>query len=164
MYELVLIPRKGKDRPDDPLHVLPEVYKSTDDVSPDKEGESKQWFAIGFAFNYIIHTGRNYYLDMTKDYQKTKARPGKEFMLGISRIDAKKAFSKNTDFVRQVEEAVDKEVSQMGNASAIKYIDAAVQAYLDKIASLSNQGETSLVEQYRQELADLRKYQDSLKS
>lgn len=164
MYELVLIPRKGKDRPDDPLHVLPEVYKSTDDVSPDKEGESKQWFAIGFAFNYIIHTGRNYYLDMTKDYQKTKARPGKEFMLGISRTDAKKAFSKNTDFVRQVEEAVDKEVSQMGNASAIKYIDAAVQAYLDKIASLSNQGETSLVEQYRQELADLRKYQDSLKS
>lgn len=167
MYNNVLKPAPGRDRPDDPLHVLPEIYKSAEDVSPDRDVESRQWFAVGFAFNYIIHTGRNYYVDINKDRQKNpKFRPASEFLLGKSNAEAKKNFAQNSEFIRQVEEAVDREVSEMGNAAAITYLDAVVKAYLSKIASLSNQGDsaTGLVNQYRQELADIRKYQDSLKS
>jgi hypothetical protein len=167
MYNIVLKPAPGKDRPDDPLHVLPEIYKSTEDVSPDRDQESRQWFAIGFAFNYIIHTGRNYYVDINKDRQKNpKYRPASDCLLGKSNAEAKKNFSQNAVMSKQVEEAVDKEVSEMGNAAAIAYLEAVIEAYLGKISSLSNQGDsaTGLVNQYRQELADIRKYQESLKS
>ncbi len=164
MYDLVLTPASGKDRPDDSLHVLPEVYNSNEDFMPDKDKESKQWFSIGFAFKYIIHTGKNYYLDIDKDYQKSKARPGKDNLLGNSRESAKKAFAKNSDFVMKVEDAVDKEIAGMGNKEAITYLDAVDQEYRDKIASLSDRGDRGIVDQYREELAEIRKFQDSLRS
>ena len=164
MYDLVLTPVSGKDRPDDPLHVLPEVYKDNEDFMPEKDKEAKQWFSIGFAFKYIVHTGKNYYLDILKDYEKSKARPGKDNLLGNSRESAKIAFAKNSEFVAKVEEAVDKEIAGMGNKEAVAYLDAVIQEYNAKIASLSSGGDRGIVDQYRQELEDIRKYQDALKS
>jgi len=160
----VLTPVSGKDRPDDPLHVLPEIYKTNEDFMPEKDKEAKQWFSIGFAFKYIVHTGKNYYLDILKDYEKSKARPGKDNLLGNSRESAKIAFAKNSEFVAKVEEAVDKEIAGMGNKEAVAYLDAVIQEYNAKIASLSSGGDRGIVDQYRQELEDIRKYQDALKS
>lgn len=133
----------------DPLHVLPGM-EFVPDLMPEQGKQSRETFAIGLVFEYIIQLGSWYYYDPERRYTLNKISPTREFRLGQGRENAEDAFSHRDDWVRKVDQLVDKEVRDMGNEAAIAKLGEAIRGHEQSISRMNS--EDTLRKQFEKEI------------
>ena len=147
--------RKGID----PLHILPGMEFSPD-LMPEQGKQSREAFAIGLVFDYIVPNGAWYYFDPDRGYAEHKIQPTREFRLGQGREKSEDAFAHRDDWVRMVERKVDQEVRDMGNEAAIKKMEEAILSHQKTISNMSS--EDSLRRQFEKEIQAFKNMQRRL--
>lgn len=134
----------------DPLHVLPDM-DAAPDVMPEVGKENREWFAIGLLFDYIVQLGSWYYYDPDRAYLTHKVQPGARFRLAQGRENAEDEFAGQDAWVQHIEDAVEAEIRDMGNAAAISKLEEAISDHLQAISKMPT-NDTSLRRQYEKEM------------
>ncbi len=143
----------------DPLHVLPGM-DYVQDLMPEQGKQNRETFAIGLAFDYVIQVGTWYYYDPEGRYAQHNISPTREYRLGQGRENAENAFSHRDDWVRKVDQLVDKEVRTMGNKAAIAKLDEAIRDHQQAISRMNS--EDSLRKQFEKEIQAFKNMQRRL--
>lgn len=146
----------------DPLHILPGIDLNSEEPVPETDVENKELFVIGMAFKYIAFTGRNYYIDKEQEYFKAKRRPSKEYFLGNSRKKAKETFAKNSEYVKEIRELVDRYIEDIGVKEARIFLDKVIEEYQQKTDEYANRSDATLEDEYKKEIEIIRKFQGTL--
>jgi hypothetical protein len=163
MYLSMLKPSSTGKLPDDPLHVLPGIDLYSEDFVPEKDEEKRELFVLAIAFNYIIQKGQVYYVDPGKTYQEHNTTPPNEYKLDRGRERASQAFIQKPDLISLVDLSIQKEISNMGNAAAIEYLDDFIQKHYERIASYSSSADQTLRKVLEKEIKAVQKYQRTLR-
>jgi len=147
-----------REKSDDPLHIIP--IDNSSDINPEKGGLYRDTFAVALAWKYIVQVGSFYYYDPEKAYTEKNIRPAKEFKLDQGREKAEDSFAAREDWAKQVEDAIDNYVRNIGNTQAINELEAAIQ---ERYAALGRMGpDDTLRKQYEKEIRALQKRQRDL--
>ena len=155
MYELV---RKDLK---DPLHILPNANEF-EDIFPDEHKKSRQQFALGLVFGFIVQIGSFYYVDLGREYTGPhKIKPTAEFRLDQGRSNAEEMLIHKPEFQKELERRIEELVQNMGNQAAIKQIEDAITELKLKISSLPANNE-EMRPQLHKEVTFLRDYQRML--
>jgi hypothetical protein len=155
MYELV------RQQTKDPLHILPDMV-DCEDIFPDEHKKSRQLFALGLVFEFIIQIGSFYYLDLNREYSGPhKIKPTAEFRLEQGRSKAEETLIHKIDFRKELERKIEDLVQDMGNKSAIDLIENAITELKVRISNLPSNNE-EMRPQLRREVTYLQDYQRML--
>ena len=155
MYELVRAQTK------DTLHILPNA-EEFEDIFPDEHKKSRQQFALGLVFGFIVQIGSFYYLDLGREYSGPHMiKPTAEYRLEQGRSNAEEALIHKPEFRKELDRRIEELVQNMGNQTAIKKIEDAITELKRKISSLPPNNE-EMRPQLRKEVTFLRDYQRML--
>ena len=155
MYDLVRKEIK------DPLQILPNANEF-EDIFPDEHKKSRQQFAVGLVFGFIVQIGSFYYVDLGREYiGPHKIKPAAEFRLDQGRSNAEEMLIHKPEFQKELEDRIEKLVQNMGNKAAIDQIEEAITELKRKISSLPPNNE-EMRPQLRKEVTFLRDYQRML--
>ena len=147
--------RKGLD----PLHILPGM-ELVPDLMPEKDQRSREMFAIGQIFGYIVQLGAWYYFDPERGYLEHQIQPSKERRLAQGREKAEEAMAHKEDWANQIDQMVDAEVRQMGNEWAIQKMDEAISAHQEILARMGS--DDPLRKQFEKEIGAFKNMQRRL--
>lgn len=148
--------RKGLD----PLHILKDMELAPD-VLPEQGRRGRDMFARAKAFDYIVQLGTWFYFDLEKGYVNDGIKPRREYRLAQGRENSSEAFSHRDDWQAQAEEAINRDVENMGNIKAIAQLDEAIKTLKKQIADAKS-GEESVRKQLEREVQALQAYQREL--
>ena len=148
--------RKGWD----PLHILKDMDLAPD-VLPEQGRHGRDMFARALALGYIVQLVNWYYFDPEHGYEKDGIKPGREYRLAQGRENAAEAFAHHDDWQAIADEAIDKDVMNMGNKAAIEKLEVAIKALKKQIAAATT-GEASIRKQLEKEVQALQAFQREL--
>ncbi|HOR19645.1 MAG TPA: tubulin-like doman-containing protein [Brevefilum sp.] len=158
LYEELLTPQVGR-RPDDPLHILPDVNLNSLDIFPDLGAAHRKTFVLGLAFGFIFNRGNTYYLDVKLEYQKRRMKPPIENYIAGSRRGAAVAFSQNEESVKSVEGALEAQKFEMSGDEYKAFVQEKISEWYGKIKKADSEGlkpvfveERKILEAYLKEL------------
>lgn len=155
MYELVRKTLK------DPLHILPNADEF-EDVFPDEHKKSRQQFALGLVFGFIVQIGSFYYVDLDREYiGPHQIKPTTEFRLDQGRSKAEEMLIHKPELQKELEQRIEELVQNIGNQAAIKQIEDAITKLKLRISSLPANNE-EMRPQLHKEVVFLRDYQRML--
>lgn len=155
MYDLV------RNQTKDPLHILPNSDEF-EDIFPDEHKESRQLFALGLVFGFIVQIGSFYYVDMQREYSgPLQIKPTAEYRLDQGRINAEESLIHKPEFRKTLARKVEELVQNMGNQAAIDQIEKAISELKIHVSNLPANNE-DMRPQLRREISYLRAYQRML--
>jgi len=152
MYELVRTQTK------DPLHILSNADEF-EDIFPDEHKKSRQQFALGLVFGFIVQIGSFYYVDLDREYAGPhNIKPTAEYRLDQGRSNAEETLIHKPEFRKELERRIEENVQNMGNNAAIEKVEDAITELKVRISNLPSNNE-EMRPQLRREVAYLRDYQ-----
>jgi hypothetical protein len=155
MYELV------RSKTKDPLHIFANAQE-LDDIFPDEHKESRQLFALGLAFNFIVQIGSFYYFDLNRDYTgELEIKPTPEFRLDQGRGNAEEALIHKPEFLDPLAQKIENLIEDLGTKATIENIEEAITKLKIHISKLPPNNE-DMRPQLSKEVTYLRAYQRML--